>query len=185
MQDSVILTVPMRAAWFKYIIVFSAVILFRLLPFRAPNVEPILAAVMPLSKRFGALAGTLFGVLSIVLYDALTSGWGMWTWVTALAYGILGAASYFYFKNRAASRGNFVRFSIVAILFYDTVTGLTIGPMFNGQSFSAALAGQVPFTVLHLLGAVAFAALVSPVLYRWLAESEAPAPAPAVVANRL
>lgn len=162
-------------AWLKYILTFAAVFAFRLLPFRAPNVEPILASVMPLSKRFGALPGVLFGVLSIVLYDAVTSGWGAWTWVTALAYGILGAASYIYFKNRAASRGNFVRFSIVAVLFYDAVTGLTVGPLFNGQSFSAALAGQVPFTVLHLLGAVVFAALISPALYRWLAMSKSPA----------
>ena len=167
------------SAWLKYILTFVAVFAFRLLPFRAPNVEPILASVMPLSKRFGALPGILFGVLSIVLYDAVTSGWGTWTWVTALAYGALGAASYFYFKNRSASRGNFVRFSIVGVLFYDAVTGLTVGPLFNGQSFSAALAGQVPFTVLHLLGAVVFAALVSPALYRWFAMSESPARAAA------
>ncbi len=160
------------SAWLKYILTFAAVFAFRLLPFRAPNVEPILSAVMPLSKRFGALAGTLFGVLSIVLYDAVTSGWGSWTWVTALAYGVLGAASYFYFRNRSASRGNFVGFSVVGVLFYDAFTGLTIGPLFNGQSFATALAGQIPFTVLHLLGAVVFAALVSPVLYRWLAMSE-------------
>lgn len=169
--------------WLKYILTFTVVMLFRLLPFRAPNVEPILAAVMPLSKRFGGLAGTLFGVLSIVLYDAVTSGWGAWTWVTALAYGCLGAASYFYFRNRSASAGNFVRFSIAGILFYDAATGLTIGPLFNGQSFSVALAGQIPFTVLHLLGAVTFAALVSPVLYRWLSMSEASAPIPAVASK--
>jgi uncharacterized membrane protein len=161
--------------WLKYILTFAAVFAFRLLPFRAPNVEPILASVMPLSKRFGALSGILFGVLSIVLYDAVTSGWGAWTWVTALAYGTLGAASYFYFKNRSATTGNFVRFSIVGILFYDGVTGLTIGPLFNGQSFTAAFMGQIPFTVLHLLGAVTFAALVSPVLFRWFSMSESPA----------
>ena len=163
----------------KYVLTFVAVMAFRLLPFRAPNVEPILSAVMPLSKRFGAIPGILFGVLSIVLYDSVTSGWGVWTLITALAYGALGAASYFYFKNRSASARNFVGFSIVAVLFYDAVTGLTIGPLFNGQSFSAAVAGQIPFTVLHLLGAVTFAALVSPVLYRWLSMSEAPAPATA------
>jgi uncharacterized membrane protein len=165
------------SAWLKYTLTFAAVFAFRLLPFRAPNVEPVLAAVMPMSKRYGALAGTLFGVLSIVLYDAVTSGWGSWTVITAFSYGALGVASYYYFRNREASTGNFVRFSIVGILFYDAVTG-PIAITLGGHSFSAALAGQIPFTVLHLLGGVAFAALVSPALYRWFSTSESFAKAP-------
>lgn len=164
-------------AWLKYAIVFLGVLLVRLLPFRAPNVEPLLSAVMPLTKRYGVLEGVAFAVFSIVLYDALTAGIGIWTLVTALAYGSLAVGAYFYFKNKKPSRGNFVIYSIVAVLFYDLVTGLTVGPLAYGQSFSAALAGQVPFTALHLLGAVFFAAVVSPLLYRWLQESEALAPA--------
>lgn len=162
-------------AWLKYAIVFLGVLLVRLLPFRAPNVEPLLSAVMPLTKRYGALEGFAFAVLSIVIYDALTAGLGIWTLVTALAYGALAVGAYFYFKNRKPTRGNFVVYSILAVLFYDIVTGLTVGPLAYGQSFSSALVGQVPFTALHLIGAVFFAVVVSPLLYRWLQESEAPA----------
>ncbi len=175
-----ILKIPMEklTRYAKVVILFIGVLAFRLLPWRAPNVEPILAAAMPLSKRSGALASTLFAALSIVVYDALTSGWGSWTIVTALAYALVGLASGIYFTDRAASRGQFVGFSIGAIFFYDAVTGLLPGPILEGQPFSVALYGQIPFTALHLLGAVAFAALVSPALYRWLEASPVTATAP-------
>lgn len=162
----------------KVAAIFLGVLLFRLIPWRAPNVEPILASVMPLSKRGGALQAALFAVLSIVVYDALTAGWGVWTLVPALTYGLIGAASHVYFARAEASRAHFVGFSVAAILFYDAVTAL-IGPAFEGQSLAVALAGQVPFTALHLLGGVVFAALVSPALYRWLSTETVPALAPA------
>lgn len=162
----------------KIAIVFLGVLLFRLIPWRAPNVEPILASVMPISKRGGALEAALFAVLSIVIYDALTAGWGIWTLVPAATYGIIGAVSHLYFKRADATRANFVGFSVGAILFYDGVTAL-IGPVFQGQSYAVAFAGQVPFTALHLLGGVVFAALVSPALYRWLSTEIAPARAAA------
>lgn len=165
------------SAWLKYVIVFLGVLFVRLLPFRAPNVEPVLSAVMPLSKRYGALESLGFAVLSIVLYDALTAGIGAWTLVPAVAYGALALAAYAYFRRAPATRLHFVSFSIVGVLAYDIVTGLTVGPMAYGQSLSAALAGQIPFTVLHLLGSVLFAAVVSPMLHRWLQESEQAAPA--------
>lgn len=158
----------MSGAWLKYAVVFLGVLFVRLLPFRAPNVEPLLAAVMPLTKRYGALEGFVFAVLSITLYDALTAGFGIWTLVTAAAYGALAIGAHAYFSVRKPTRGNFVAYSIVAIIAYDAVTGLTVGPLAYGQSFSAALAGQIPFTALHLLGGVLFAAIASPLLYRWL-----------------
>ena len=157
----------------KFLVAWLGVFLFRLIPFRAPNVEPMLAVVMPLSKRFGALPSFLFGFLGIALYDAVTSGWGIWTLVTALSYGALGIASRAYFKHRAASRLNFVGFGIVATLLYDAATGLTIGPLFDGQSFAVAFVGQIPFTALHLLGTIIFALVLSPALYRWVVENKA------------
>lgn len=123
-------------SWLKCALGWTAVFLFRLIPFRPPNFEPMLATVMPFSKRYGMFGSFAFGFFGIVLYDAVTSGWGTWTAVTALAYG------------------------------------LTVGPLFNGQSFAVALAGQIPFTLMHLLGAVVFGALLSPALYRWVIENK-------------
>jgi uncharacterized membrane protein len=153
---------------FKVLLVWTAVLLFRLIPWRAPNVEPMLAAVMPFSKRYGILVSFGFGFLGIVLYDALTSGWGEWTWITAAAYGLLGLAAHWYFRSREATRMNFVTFSVIGTIAYDVVTGLTIGPLFHGQSFALALSGQIPFTLLHLIGAILFAAVASPLIYRYI-----------------
>ena len=160
------------SGWLKFIIGWCVVFLFRLIPLRIPNVEPMLATVMPFSKRYGVLGSFLFGFLGIVFYDAVTSGWGMWTLVTALAYGGLGLGAHFFFKNRTASVKNFLKFGIVGTIAYDAVTGLTIGPIFMNQPFMIALTGQVPFTLLHLAGTIVFSVCLSPAIYRWVLQSE-------------
>ena len=159
------------SAGLKYLIGWTAVFLFRLIPFRPPNFEPMLATVMPFSKRFGVVGSFLFGFLGIVLYDAITSGWGSWTWATALCYGLLGVAAHYYFRNRDASVKNFLVFGIPATILYDAVT-MFIAPIFNGQPLAVALAGQIPFTLMHVLGTAVFATLLSPALYRWVVQNE-------------
>lgn len=155
----------------KFIIGWVAVFLFRMIPFRPPNFEPMLATVMPFSKRYGPWGAFAFGFFGIVLYDAITSGWGSWTWVTALSYGALGIGAHYFFKNREASVKNFLVFGIPATILYDALTML-IGPVFNHQSFALALAGQIPFTLMHLAGTITFSVLLSPALYRWVIENE-------------
>jgi uncharacterized membrane protein len=158
------------SGWLKFGIGWMTVFLSRLIPFRPPNVEPMLATLMPFSKRFGSLGSFLFGFLGIALFDAVTSGWGMWTLVTALAYGSLGLAAHFFFKHRAASVKNFLSFGIVGTIAYDAATGLTIGPLFNHQPFMMALTGQIPFTLMHLAGTIVFSVALSPALYHWIVE---------------
>lgn len=159
------------SASLKVLVAWTGVFLFRLIPFAPPNFEPMLASVMPFSKRLSLVGTFLFGFLGIVLFDAITSGWGSWTWVTAACYGGLGIASYFYFRNRDASTAHFLGFGVVGTLLYDAVT-MMIGPVFQGQSFTLALVGQIPFTVLHLGGVVFFAVFLSPALYRWIVTNE-------------
>jgi hypothetical protein len=120
---------------------------------------------MPFSRAFGALTGFSFAVLSILLYDLATGTLGMQTFFTAGAYGILGWWAASYFKGREANAWSYVRFAILGTLFFDALTGLTIGPIFFHQSFLGALAGQIPFTALHLLGNIAFAFILSPAIY--------------------
>ena len=156
----------------KYTLAWIGIILFRFLPFRAPNVEPLLAVVMPFSTRIGYVGSFLFAASSIVVYDAFTSGWGMWTLITMLAYGALGLGSRAFFAHRTPSALNFVGFSIISTIFYDAVTGLTVGPLFFHQSLMVAIVGQIPFTILHLAGSVLFAVLLSPVVYRWVNSAE-------------
>lgn len=148
-------------------IVFAACLLFRLLPFRAPNFEPILASQMPIAKEFGGLAGFIFGVLSILVFDIATGTLGQWSLITAFAYGMLGFGAWLYLKNHSKTK-HFVYFAVVGTLFYDAATGLTIGPLFFHQPFAAAALGQIPFTLMHLVGNVALSFVWSPLLVKWL-----------------
>lgn len=152
--------------WIKYTIAFLGVLIVRLIPFRAPNLEPLLATQMPFAKKFGVISSFMFGVLSIALYDLITSGWGIWTLITALAYGLMGVGSYYFLKNRTGWK-SYASYAIIATIVYDAVTGLTIGPLFFNQSFSVSVIGQIPFTLLHLLGNVSFAIILSPAIERW------------------
>ena len=156
----------MKKNWIRYILGFIGVLIIRLVPFRAPNIEPVLAAQMPFSKVFGVLPAFLFGSLSIIVYDLLTSGLGIWTIVTAVIYGLLGVVSFYFFKNRSGWK-NYAIFAFIATIVYDAITGLTIGPIFFGQSIMAAAIGQIPFTAMHLLGNVSFAIVLSPVIEMW------------------
>ena len=146
--------------------VWLGVFCFRLLPppFRIPNVEPLLASVMPVSARTPLWAGILFAMSGIVVYDVITSGVGVWTLVTAGAFGLIATASHFYFSTKRQTRAHFVGFGIASTLWYDAVTGLTIGPIFWHQSLMQAIAGQIPFTLLHLIGTTLFAIVLSPAI---------------------
>ncbi len=158
--------------WFKFFFALGACLFVRLIPFRAPNVEPLLAAGMPFGKAYGRLAGFLFTFLSVLFYDAVTSQLGAWTLVTSVSYGFLGLWAAYYFKNRANSGLNYVKFAVMATIAFDLVTGLTVGPILFNQSLLSALVGQIPFTALHLAGNVSFAFLISPYLYRYLSRSQ-------------
>lgn len=157
----------MKKNWPKFILGWVISFLVRLVPFRPPNIEPILGIQMPFSKAYGYTPAFLFGFSSIFFFDLAVNKFGGWTFVTALAYGFLGIWSARYFKIRRNSATNYLKFSIMATLAYDAITGLSIGPLFFGQPFMAAVIGQIPFTLLHLLGNCSFAVLASPLIYRY------------------
>ncbi|OGI85628.1 hypothetical protein A3A01_01270 [Candidatus Nomurabacteria bacterium RIFCSPLOWO2_01_FULL_39_17] len=154
--------------YLNYVLGFIFCLLVRMIPFRPPNIEPILAVQMPFSRIFGGLLGFSFGFFSIVVYDFLTFGLGIWTLITAMAYGLLGLWAIRYFKNKKNNSLEYVKFALMSTLFYDAVTGLTLGPLFFHQSFVVALAGQIPFTILHLFGNSIFAYVLSPRIYNLL-----------------
>lgn len=156
--------IKMTLGWFL-------IFILRLIPFRPPNIEPILAVQMPLTKRFGLFAGFIFAFLNIIIFDLIVNKVGLWTLITAVAYGLLAIFSHWYFKKRKSSAVNYAVHAIFATIIYDAITGLTVGPLFFNQSFISALSGQFIFTVYHLLGNVALALLFSPAIYRLLANN--------------
>ncbi len=154
----------------KVIAIFIGCLLFRLIPFRAPNVEPIMASIMPLGRKFGALWAFLFGFASIFLYDLLTH-FGPWTLIVGITYGFVGLASFFYFKRFQASIFNFVIFSFFATIVFDAITGILFAPIF-GQTMWNAFVLQIPFTALHLAGNIGFAITLSPLMDKWLVSEQ-------------
>jgi len=43
----------------------------------------------------------------------------------------------------------------------------------HAQPLAAALVGQIPFTLMHVLGTTVFTILLSPALYHWVVQNAA------------
>jgi hypothetical protein len=162
----------------KYIIGFIVCFALRLMPFRPVNVEPIMATTMPFGKRWGWLAGGFFGAASIIIFDIIhpTPGFpslGIWTLVTALMYGLVGAAAGLYLQKQKETKiRHYVGFAVIATLAYDFITGPIMSSIIWKMPFLVALIGQIPFTLWHLGGNVVFAVLLSPSLYHWVVDNK-------------
>ncbi len=154
--------------YYKITLAFVFSLLVRLIPFKAPNLEPIMALNMPLAKRYGAMTAFCFAFFSIIVFDLITLRVGVWTLITGLVYGSIGVLSFYYFKDKDIKKIDYVKFSIFGTILFDCVTGLSIGPIFFNQPFMNALLGQVPFTAIHLAGNMAFAWFISPVFDQFL-----------------
>lgn len=147
----------------KFLIAWVLCTLFRLIPGRPPNMEPILAIDMPFGRRMGALVGFMFSFANMFMFDIVTGHFGVWTWVTSTTYGMIGLASPFFFRKLSGVTG-YISYSIIGILTFDLITGVLMGPLLFGGSFAEAFIGQIPFTGYHLLGGILFAGLLSPIV---------------------
>lgn len=165
-------TISISTGWLKLVLGFAAVFIIRMLPMRPANFEPMLATIMPFSTRFGFITSFLFGFLGIALFDAVTSGIGIWTVIAGFMYGALGAGAHLFFQKCEPSTKNFLAFGIVGTIVYDVMTGLTVGPLAFGQPLMVAIVGQIPFTLMHLLGTVVFTLALSPALLKWVVRND-------------
>jgi uncharacterized membrane protein len=163
-------TYNLQTGGVKFVLGWLVVFAVRLFPWRPPNVEPILATLMPFAKGYGPLPAFMFGALSIALFDVAVGKVGSWTVVTALSYGALGILSHYLLSGKTG-RMRYV-FVIVGIFAYDLVTGVFMGPLMFGMTLPAAFFGQIPFTLWHLAGTIPLAFILSPALERWLVASE-------------
>ena len=155
----------------KYFFGLLACILLRTVqPF--PNVEPIMAVMMPFARKSGKIAGFVFSFVALVSFDFISERSGMWTVYTGITYGLLGvAASVFLGKISTVSRRHFVAFAFFGTLFYDAVTAFLFGLQFHQPLLMTAVA-QVPFTLYHLAGNIVFAAVLSPLIQKHIIENE-------------
>jgi len=151
----------------KYFLGLITIVSIRLIP-RPPNVEPIMSTMMPFAKKWGKYAGLLFAALAILLFDIITGTIGYWTILTVFAYSLLGFLAGIYFNKKKNKISHYIGFSIVGTIIYDLITGIGAGVIFFGQPLSITLIGQIPFTLYHLAGNIVLAAIVSPLLYKWV-----------------
>lgn len=152
-------------------IIFIGCLLFRLIPFRAPNLEPIMATLIPISRKYTLLTTMIFAFVSMVLYDFITGHVGLWTWVTAGAYSLVAFSAFFYFQKFQSRAFNLVIFTFFSTVVFDLITGVLIAPFF-GVNMLTALMLQIPFTLIHLLGNIGFALTLTPILNNWFNSSK-------------
>ena len=156
-------------------LLLAATVFLRAFP-RLPNVEPVMASCLPVAKRHGAVAAALFAGLAMLAADALVQRVGWWSLYTAVAYAAVGfAAASFLKPGSSVSRA--VGFSIVGTLFFDVTTMFAFAVQF-GVPLPIAVAGQVPFTLLHLAGNAVFVAVASPLVEKFVLPAEDAAASP-------
>lgn len=158
----------MKKNIFKYFIGLIVVLVLRIIP-HPPNVEPIMATMMPFSKKW-FLGGVIFTFLAMFLFDFFTGTIGLWSVFTIGTYCLLSVLAGFYFKKRSGVK-HYVGFAVVGTLIYDFITGVIGSSVFFGMPISVAFFGQIPFTLYHLAGNIVLAAVVSPLLYKWVIDN--------------
>jgi hypothetical protein len=145
---------------------------YRLLRF-IPNNDPIMGAMLPFARRGKWWEAGIFAFLTMVSFDLITMKLGVWTIVTGVTYGLLGIAFHFaYGKIKKFSVWTYIGSGVAGVLAFDFITGPIASSLMFGMPFWAALAGQVPFTLLHLASTTFFVAVLTPLLDRTIVGNE-------------
>lgn len=160
----------LRGSWLQYVLCLLTTTAIRFFPWRPPNVEPILATVMPLGSTFGILDTALFAALNIVLFDIASGAVGSWTVIAAFSYALVAGLGTIYLRRVRGVKG-YLSYAIIGTILYDALTGLTMGPIMFGQPLKEAFVGQIPFTMNHLLGNLILALVLSPLIERWIVKN--------------
>ncbi len=162
-------TIPV-SRFLKVALLWLACIAVRALPWRIPNVEPVMAAMLPVSAVSGVVLSAVFPAVAMVAFDVMGGAVGIWTPVTALSYAAIGLLASRLFAGKTIRPLSAGFFALYSTLLYDAVTA-ALGPLAFGQGWIETYVGQVPFTINHVLGNIVLCALFSPLLQRWLVSS--------------
>ena len=130
-----------------------------------PNNDPIMSMALPFSRRSSVLTSFAFPFVTMVSFDFVTGYIGSWTLVTGITYGLIGIAFHYFLKSKdKVGIKMYLGCGILGVLVFDFVTGVLATPLMFGMTFQAALIGQIPFTLRHLLTTSAFILVVTPLL---------------------
>jgi hypothetical protein len=131
-----------------------------------PNIEPVMLFTLAAGLAAGPIAGLLMGAGAMLVSNVLmapgplTFPWllhmPLVTLYTMITYGLVGIfAGMAGLLKKSFSRWEYALLAAGLTLFYDLVTCVCFALQFYGPSgIPAALAMQVPFTVLHLSNAM-------------------------------
>ncbi len=156
---------------------------YRLLRF-IPNNDPIMGVMLPYARQDKWWHAMVFAFLTMASFDFIVMRVGIWTWVTALTYASLGLLFHFVYKRMKKVRlRHYLGSGAIGVLIFDFVTGVLFGPMMFGMSFTQALVGQIPFTIMHLVTVSGFIMILTPLLDRAVIGN--PALEDSVVLNKL
>ncbi|MCX6799247.1 MAG: hypothetical protein NTW59_04095 [Candidatus Diapherotrites archaeon] len=132
-----------------------------------PNNDPIMGCMLPFSKQDKWWHAAAFAFLTMVSFDLVTSGIGIWTWITAVTYAFLGLLFHVLYKRmKEVKLKHYLVSGAGGVLIFDGITGVLFGPTIFGGSFAQAFVGQIPFTIMHLLSVSAFILILTPLLDR-------------------
>jgi hypothetical protein len=130
-----------------------------------PNNDPVMGCALPFARQGKWWHALLFPMIAMISFDFITMRVGIWTWGTALAYGLVGLLAYKYFKGKEkVGLKTYAGASIAGVLIFDFLTGPIMSSFAFGIPFYAAFIGQIPFTVAHLISATSFTLALAPVL---------------------
>ncbi|MDP2974065.1 MAG: hypothetical protein Q8N60_03370 [Candidatus Diapherotrites archaeon] len=139
-----------------------------------PNNDPIMGAMLPFAKQDKWWHPAVFAFLTMVSFDLITSGIGLWTWVTACTYAALGLLFHFTYKRmKKVQLKHYLGSGVIGVLIFDFVTGVLFGPAMFGMSYMQAFIGQIPFTILHLITVSGFVLILTPLLDRAIVSNPA------------
>lgn len=117
-----------------------------------PGCDPVAGFIVLAPRTWSRFLSSVFIGASIVLYDYMTVGCGLWTLVVVAAYFLIAAACNYVQIGSSLSMLGLCARGVIVTLAFDALTGLTVGPLLYGQPFMEAVVGQIPFSIAHLIG---------------------------------
>jgi len=130
-----------------------------------PNNDPIMGVLLPYAKQQKWWVAPLFAFLTMASFDIVTFKVGIWTFVTSSTYAGLGILFHFCYRRlKKVGLKEYLGSGVVGVLIFDFITGPIMSSWLFHIPFSAALIGQIPFTLLHLASVSAFILILTPLL---------------------
>lgn len=157
----------------KAILLLAMTVFIRAFP-RPPNVEPVMAGMLPVARKHGAAAAALFAFASMLVADALMARVGWWSIYTAIAYALVAFFSFDFVK--AGGLKNYALTAVAGTLAFDAITMALFAVQFD-IPLPLAAAAQVPFTLMHLVGNTVLVVAATPLIEKYVLETPAAAKA--------